>query len=51
MSQSKITDMLLYPIKGCRGYNVDPIIVTPMGLLGDREFAKILRLIARPGLR
>lgn len=41
MSQSKITDMLLYPIKGCRGYSVDQISVTPMGLLGDREFALV----------
>jgi uncharacterized protein YcbX len=41
MSQAKVTDMLLYPIKGCRGYSVDQIVVTPMGLLGDREFALV----------
>ncbi|MFT4713637.1 MAG: hypothetical protein ACJAVI_005978 [Candidatus Azotimanducaceae bacterium] len=41
MSQSKVTDMLLYPIKGCRGYSVEQVVVTPMGLLGDREFALV----------
>ena len=41
MSQAKVSDLLLYPIKGCRGYSVDQAAVTPMGLVGDREFAVI----------
>jgi len=41
MSEPRVTDLLLYPIKGCRGYSVNQISVTPMGLLGDREFAVI----------
>ena len=38
MSYPVVTDLLLYPIKGCRGYTVDRVKVTSMGLLGDREF-------------
>jgi len=41
MSQVKVSDLLLYPIKGCRGYSVDQAAVTSMGLVGDREFAVI----------
>ena len=41
MIQAKVTDLLLYPIKGYRGYSVDQAAVTPMGLVGDREFAVI----------
>jgi len=41
MSQPRVSDLLLYPIKGCRGYSVSEVVVTPMGLIGDREFAVI----------
>jgi len=41
MNRPEITDLLLYPIKGCRGYSVHQIMITTMGLLGDREFAVI----------
>ncbi len=41
MSEVKVSDLLLYPVKGCRGYSVNQVAVTPMGLVGDREFAVI----------
>ncbi|MBL4679089.1 MAG: MOSC domain-containing protein [Pseudomonadales bacterium] len=38
----KIEQLFIYPVKGCRGVSVDKIQVTPMGLVGDREYALLL---------
>jgi uncharacterized protein YcbX len=34
----RVSDIKIYPIKGCRGYSLDSVEITPMGLRGDREF-------------
>ena len=33
-----ISDITIYPIKGCQGQILQQVTVTPMGLQGDREF-------------
>jgi uncharacterized protein YcbX len=33
-----ISEITIYPIKGCRGQMLEQATVTPMGLQGDREF-------------
>ena len=37
-SNMHISDIHIYPIKGCRGYSLENVEITPMGLRGDREF-------------
>lgn len=39
MPEVKIEELIIYPIKGCRGVSVDKIEVTSMGLVNDREYA------------
>ena len=34
----RISEIHIYPVKGCRGYRLDSVEVTTMGLQGDREF-------------
>jgi uncharacterized protein YcbX len=38
----RVSDIIVYPIKGCRGYSLNSVEVTTMGLTGDREFAVVL---------
>ena len=37
----RVSDIIIYPVKGCRGYSVNSIDVTTMGLTGDREFTVV----------
>ncbi|MFT5210402.1 MAG: hypothetical protein ACI9CE_002127, partial [Flavobacterium sp.] len=31
MSEGKVEDLVIYPIKGCRGVHLDKVKLTPMG--------------------
>ena len=42
MGKGKIEDLVIYPIKGCRGVHLDKVRVTPMGMEGDRELTLLL---------
>ncbi|MFT6754138.1 MAG: hypothetical protein ACJA2O_004335, partial [Candidatus Azotimanducaceae bacterium] len=42
MSEGKVEDLVIYPIKGCRGVHLDKVKLTPMGMEGDREFTLLL---------
>lgn len=35
----QISELWVYPVKGCRGQRVNSVMVTPKGLLHDRSFA------------
>jgi len=48
MSTATIKKITIYPIKGCRGYDLNTSGITGMGLAGDREFT-ILRDQQRAG--
>jgi uncharacterized protein YcbX len=37
----RVTDIIIYPIKGCQGYSLKSVAVTAMGLVGDREFTLV----------
>jgi len=37
----RVSDIIIHPIKGCRGYNLNSVEVTAMGLTGDREFTLV----------
>ncbi len=37
-----VTEIVIYPIKGCRGQALQSVEVTDMGLVGDREFTLLL---------
>ncbi|MEO2178343.1 MAG: MOSC N-terminal beta barrel domain-containing protein [bacterium] len=37
-----VSKLTIYPVKGCRGYSLTETRVTPMGLVGDREFTVLL---------
>jgi hypothetical protein len=37
----RVSDIIIYPIKGCRGYSLNSVEVTTMGLTGDREFTVV----------
>ena len=41
-SKTQISEIVIYPLKGCRGQTVQSVNVTEMGLVGDREFAVLL---------
>lgn len=36
--RSKVTDILIYPIKSCRGISLESAVVEPRGLVRDRRF-------------
>lgn len=38
MQPATVSELTIYPIKGCRGYSLTEAAVTSMGLKGDREF-------------
>lgn len=37
----RVSDIIIYPIKGCRGYSLKRVEITSMGLIGDREFTVV----------
>ncbi|MBV1905441.1 MAG: MOSC domain-containing protein [Pseudomonadales bacterium] len=39
---ARISELVIYPIKGCKGQQLQTAQVTQMGLAGDREFSVIL---------
>ncbi|MFT7685187.1 MAG: hypothetical protein ACI9FB_000530 [Candidatus Azotimanducaceae bacterium] len=42
MGSIKVEEIIIYPIKGCRGVQVDKANLTSMGIEGDREFTLLL---------
>lgn len=42
MISANVSEINIYPVKGCRGQSLQKANVTPMGIEGDREFAVLL---------
>jgi uncharacterized protein YcbX len=38
MKSVTVTDLVVYPIKGAQGVPVDTLVITDLGIIGDREF-------------